>query len=102
MGTQSRLATLTTGPPVVDGVVVATIAAIRLWTYLNVRLNRVTVGKRLMIPEIERGRAKLRDAALSQNQPRPQPKQIMRPIPASREQVRYRFRQTKKVITIMK
>ena len=63
MRTQSRLATITTEPPVVDRVGVATIAVIRLWTYLNVRLNRVTVGKRLMIPEIERGRAKLRDAA---------------------------------------
>ena len=61
--TQSRLAMITTDPPVVERVVVATIAVIRLWTYLNVRLNRVTVGKRLMIPEIERGRAKLRDAA---------------------------------------
>ena len=54
---------ITTDPPVVDRVVVATIAVIRLWTYLDVCLNRVTVGKRLMIPEIERGRAKLRDAA---------------------------------------
>ena len=54
---------ITTDPPVVDRVDVATIAVIRLWTYLNVRLNRVTEGKRLMIPEIERGRAKLRDAA---------------------------------------
>ena len=102
MRTQSRLAAITTEPPVVDRVVVAIIAVIRLWTYLNVRLNRVTVGKGLMVPEIERGRAKLRDAASSQNQLRPQPKQIMRPIPVSREQVRYRFRQTKKVITIMK
>ena len=63
MMTQSRLAASTTEPLVVDRVAVTTIAVIRLWTYLNVRLNRVTVGKRLMIPEIERGRAKLRDAA---------------------------------------
>ena len=63
MMTQSRLAASTTEPPVVDRVVATTIAVIRLWTYLDVRLNRVTVGKRLMIPEIERGRAKLRDAA---------------------------------------
>ena len=63
MMTQSRLAASTTEPPVVDRVVVTIIAVIRLWTYLDVRLNRVTVGKRLMIPEIERGRAKLRDAA---------------------------------------
>ena len=102
MMTQSKLAASTTEPPVVDRVVVAIIAAIRLWTYLGVRLNRVTVGKRLLIPEIERGRAKLRDAASSQNQLRPQPKQIMRQISVSREQVRYRFRQPKKVIIIMK
>ena len=63
MMTQSRLAASTTEPPVVDRVVVMIIAVIRSWTYLDVRLNRVTVGKRLMIPEIERGRAKLRDAA---------------------------------------
>ena len=63
MMTQSRLAASTTDPPVVDRVVVTIIAVIRSWTYLDVRLNRVTVGKRLMIPEIERGRAKLRDAA---------------------------------------
>ena len=63
MMTQSRLAASTTEPPVVDRVVVTIIAVIRSWTYLDVRLNRVTVGKRLMIPEIESGRAKLRDAA---------------------------------------
>ena len=63
MMTQSRLAASITEPPVVDRVVVTIIAVIRSWTYLDVRLNRVTVGKRLMIPEIERGRAKLRDAA---------------------------------------